>query len=103
MLTLIPSFQTRQTLNYSSWNTQLENMSPTNDSINNSLTDWRIELEARKPNEDKETMTKEKKSKPEVPLKPQVHETMRPTSNSYAHDKETVHSVHERRFSYENC
>jgi hypothetical protein len=48
------------------------------------------------PNEDKETMTKEKKSKPEVPLKPQVHETMRLTGDSYAHDKETVHSVHNR-------
>jgi hypothetical protein len=37
MLILISSFQTRQTLNRSSWNTQLENTSPTNDSINNSL------------------------------------------------------------------
>jgi hypothetical protein len=40
------------------------------------------------PNEDKESMTKEKESKPEDPLKSQVHETMRPTSDSYAHGKE---------------
>jgi hypothetical protein len=33
-------------------------------------------------------MTKEKKSKPEDPLKPQAHETMRPTSNSSAQGKE---------------
>jgi hypothetical protein len=53
--------------------------------------EYRIQL-----NEDKETMTKQKESKPEVPLKLQVHETMRPTGNFYAHDKETVHSVYNR-------
>jgi hypothetical protein len=33
-------------------------------------------------------MTKEKESKPEDPLKPQAHETMRLTSDSFAQGKE---------------
>jgi hypothetical protein len=73
---------------------------PTQKPYRNSLQGIPIQEQSQEyrvqPNEDKETMTKEKKSKHRDPLKSQAHETMRPTSDSSTQRKEQKTLVNKR-------